>query len=552
MKKVTSLQWIYKYSKKHIWAVVSLSIISALIALGFIELAILSKDVIDIATGKLKGNIFLYCAMFIGVISFQAVLNIINSNIRVRASGEIEMNMKQGVFISLVKKELTELNKYHSGEYINRLTSDIGIVVEGVISILPQAISMAVKLIAGLIILISIDAVFAFILIGCGIVVFVISWLYRKKFKDLHKEVQQTDGKTRSFMQECVENLIVIKSFTSEKPIISRLKALQNDNYNAKIKRNTVSNLANTGVYVLFTSGYYFTLVWGALQVADGAMTFGSLTAFLQVFEQVKAPFRNISGLIPQYYSMIASAERLQEIENLKNEVNTKENIDVADIYEKMDSIEFDNISFTYDEEPILEDASITINKGELIAIVGSSGVGKSTLIKLLLGLITVDSGEIYIKAGKINYKIDAGMRNIFAYVPQGNMILSGTIKENITFLNDKICNQEVEKAAQTACIMDFITELPLGLDTLIGERGVGLSEGQIQRIAIARALTSKAPILLLDEATSALDSATERKLLNNLKNLRYKTCIFISHREATIADCGRVIKIENNKILEN
>ena len=550
MNKGASFHWIYKYSKKHIWAVILLSIISALIALGFIVLAILSKNVIDIATGKLEGNIFVYSALFIGVIGFQAGLNIINSNIRVRASGKIEMNIKEGVFNSLVKKEFTELNKYHSGEYINRLTSDIGIVGEGVISILPQAISMAVKLIAGISILIYIDAVFAFILIVSGIVVFMISWLYRKKFKGLHKEVQQTDGKTRSFMQECVENLIVIKSFTSEKPIINRLKVFQEDNYKAKIKRNTVSNIANTGVYILFTSGYYFTLVWGALQVADGTMTFGSLTAFLQVFEQVKAPFRNISGLIPQYFSMIASAERLQEIESFKSEICTEDNIDVEDIYEKMEYIKFDNISFTYDKEPILEEASITIYKEELIAIVGSSGVGKSTLLKLLLGLIAVDSGVIYIKTGEINYKIDAGMRNVFAYVPQGNMILSGSIRENITFFNDKICNQEVEEAAQIACIMEFITELPLGLDTLIGERGVGLSEGQIQRIAIARALTSKAHILLLDEATSALDGATERKLLRNLKNLKNKTCIVISHREATIADCDRVIKIENNKII--
>lgn len=548
-KRLDSLLWIYGYSKKHIWKVFSLVFISALIALTFILLALFSKQVIDIATGKQKGELWYYIALFIGVIVLQAVLNILNSNVRVRASGKIEMNMKKGVFNSLVGKELTELNKYHSGEYINRLTSDIGIVVEGIVSILPQAVSMAVKLIAGLSVMFFIDLWYTLILVACGIGVFIISWLYRKKIKVLHKEVQQTDGKTRSFMQECVENLVVIKSFTSEKPIINRLKQMQDDNYKAKIKRNTVSNLAGTGVYVLFTSCYYITLVWGVFKVGAGTLTFGSLTAFLQVFEQVKAPFKNISGVIPQYFSMIASVERLMEIESLKEEISSKDVEDIASIYNKMEFIKFDNISFTYKDESILEEALATVYKGELIAIVGSSGAGKSTLIKLLLGLISLDAGMIYLKTIDKSYRIDAGMRKLFSYVPQGNMILSGTIRENITFFNDEINEQEVINSAQTACIMDFISELPKGLDTLIGERGIGLSEGQIQRIAIARALTSKAPILLLDEATSALDGKTERELLNNLKIIKNKTCIFISHRETTIADCDRIIKIENKKM---
>ncbi len=549
-KRFDSLLWLYRYSKKHIWQVFSLVFISALLALTFILLAILSKQVIDIATGKQNGNVLYYVAMFIGVIAFQAGLNILNSNIKVRASGKIEMNMKQGVFASLTTKELTELSKYHSGEYINRLTSDIGIIVEAIVSILPQVVSMSVKLVAGLAVMIFIDGLYTLILAACGICVFAISWFYRKSFKNLHKQVQQTDGKTRSFMQECVENLIVIKSFISEKPIMNRLKALQNDNYKAKIKRNTISNLAGTGVYVLFTGCYYLTLIWGVLKVGAGTMTFGSLTAFLQVFEQVKAPFKNISGIVPQYFSMIASVERLMELEGLKEEVRTKDIEDIAHLYEKMELIKFENISFTYEREPIFQRASASVFKGELIAVIGSSGAGKSTLVKLILGLLKVDDGRIYLKAGNNYYNIDAGMRSLFSYVPQGNMILSGTIRENITFFCEDIDEQVVIQSAKMACIMDFVSELPKGLDTIIGERGIGLSEGQIQRIAIARALASKAPILLLDEATSALDGETEKKLLNNLRSIKNKTCIFISHREATIADCDRVIRVENKKIV--
>jgi len=549
-KRFDSLLWIYKYSKKHIWQVLSLAFISALIALSFILLALLSKQVIDIATGNQHGEILHYVAMIIGVIVLQAGLNILNSNIRIRASGKIEMNMKQGVFCSLLSKDLMELGKFHSGEYINRLTSDIGIIVEAIVSILPQAVSMLVKLLAGLAVMVIIDPVYTLFLVVCGIGMFVISWFYRKKFKILHKEVQETEGKTRSFMQECVENLLVIKSFTSEKLILNRLKVLQDHNFKAKIKRNTVSNIAVTGVYVLFTGCYYLTLVWGVFKVGTGAMTFGSLTAFLQVFEQVKAPFKNISGVIPQYLSMIASAERLIELESLKEEINTRNAGDIAEIYEKMEHIGIENVSFTYGGEPIFKEASAYIYKGELIGIVGSSGAGKSTLIKLILGLLKADKGRIYLKSGNNCYDIDAGMRKMFSYVPQGNMVLSGTVRENITFFNNEIDEKFVIECARTACVMDFVSELPKGLDTVIGERGFGLSEGQIQRIAIARALTSKAPILLLDEATSALDSETEKKLLNNLRNIKNKTCIFISHREAAIADCDRVLRIENKKIV--
>ena len=549
-KRFDSLLWIYKYSKKHIWQVLSLAFISALIALSFILLALLSKQVIDIATGNQHGEILHYVAMIIGVIVLQAGLNILNSNIRIRASGKIEMNMKQGVFCSLLSKDLMELGKFHSGEYINRLTSDIGIIVEAIVSILPQAVSMLVKLLAGLAVMVIIDPVYTLFLVVCGIGMFVISWFYRKKFKILHKEVQETEGKTRSFMQECVENLLVIKSFTSEKLILNRLKVLQDHNFKAKIKRNTVSNIAVTGVYVLFTGCYYLTLVWGVFKVGTGAMTFGSLTAFLQVFEQVKAPFKNISGVIPQYLSMIASAERLIELESLKEEINTRNAGDIAEIYEKMEHIGIENVSFTYGGEPIFKEASAYIYKGELIGIVGSSGAGKSTLIKLILGLLKADKGRIYLKSGNNCYDIDAGMRKMFSYVPQGNMVLSGTVRENITFFNNEIDEKFVIECARTACVMDFVSELPKGLDTVIGERGFGLSEGQIQRIAIARALTSKAPILLLDEATSALDSETEKKLLNNLRNIKNKTCIFISHREAAIADCDRILKIENKKIV--
>lgn len=548
MFKFVFWKWVFGHSKKYILLIVLISAISGLIALSFILLVVLSKQVIDMVSGKHEGNILTYSIFFIGIVAFQAILNIINSNIRVRACSKIGMNIKRGVFSSLLKSQVMEINRFHSGEYINRLTSDIEIVSDGVVSIIPQAVSMSVKIFAGLGVLMSIDPLYTLVLITCSICIFLISWLYRKRFKDLHKSVQQTEGRTRSFMQECIENIVVIKSFISEIPVINRLGQLQEDNYKARLSRNTVSNLANTGVYMLFSSGYYFTLVWGAFGILHGKMSYGSLVALLQVFDQVKAPFKNISGIIPRYFSMAASSERLQEIENLKHEESLNDGVDIDDIYKKMTAIKFSNISFKYNEDKIFEAASTSIKKDELTVIVGTSGAGKSTFIRLLLGLIKVDEGQIYINTGDKDYEIDTGIRKLFSYVPQGNMILSGTIKENIAFFNDMVDEEEIINVSRIACVMDFASQFPRGLDTLIGEHGTGLSEGQVQRIAIARALISKAPILLLDEATSALDSVTEKRLLNNLKSLNSKTCIFVSHREATVNGCSRVIKIDNYK----
>ena len=305
-------------------------------------------------------------------------------------------------------------------------------------------------------------------------------------------------------------------------------------------------------VYVLFTAGYYAALAWGALQISVGAMTFGTLTAFLQIIQQIKAPFRNVSGLIPQYYSMQASAERLMELEEMTDEQAESKISDVTQFYRDFKGIVVDHVTFSYTEgEKILENVSLRVKKGELLAIIGESGIGKSTLVKLLLHLMPCIEGKLYLETVSGKIEIDAGTRNIFSYVPQGNMIMSGTIRENITFCNPKVTDAEIQRAAEVACIWEYIETLPEGLDTVLKERGEGLSMGQIQRIAIARAILDGAPILLLDECTASLDKETEWNVLQNLKKMNTKTIICISHTAAGIRCCDRAVKIENKKFIE-
>lgn len=381
--------------------------------------------------------------------------------------------------------------------------------------------------------------------------------LYEKTHQEtdsayLHKEVQRTNGVVRSYMQECIENLIVIKSFANEHAVCGKLNQFQKDNYRIRIKRNAISNLANTLVYVLFTAGYYAALVWGAFQISFGVMTFGTLTAFLQIIQQIRAPFRNVSGLIPQYYSMQASAERLMEIEDMEEESQKIRIEDVSEFQKDFRAIVAEHVTFAYQNgDIILDDVSLRVNKGDLIAIVGESGIGKSTMMKLMLHLMPCESGKLYFETVNGKIEIDAGTRNVFSYVPQGNMIMSGTIRENITFCNHDIGEEEIRKAAEIACIWDYIETLPQGLETVLTERGEGLSEGQVQRIAIARAILNDAPILLLDECTSSLDKDTEWKVLQNLKKMNTKTIICISHTAAGVACCDRVVEIENKKFKE-
>ena len=546
-----ALKWIYKYTGRQLWWVVFLAVITGVISLGFIWLALLGRDIIDIATGAKDGSVVLTISLIAAVVILQAALNVLYCNILIRAVGKIDIKIKQGIFASVLKKKWTSINQYHSGEILNRFTSDVDVVVEGVVDIVPNGIALVTRLIAGLAVLFAIDWRFTFAALVVGAFVMVASKIYSKHFKYLHKECQAANGVVRSFIQECVENLVVIKSFANHSISAAKLKDRQMKALRLMYKRQTVSNIANTGVYILFTGSFYAAIVWGAFNVAAGTITTGTLMAFADILNQIKAPMRNISGLVPQFYSMIASAERLMEIENLEEESNTEVTESVSQLYNDFEEISFENVTFSYKNENVLENAYNSIKKGEFVAVAGPSGIGKSTMMKLILGFVEPLEGNVYIKLKGEKKVIDGGYRKLFAYVPQGNMVLSGTIRENIGFCRPDASDDDIINAARTAMIWEFIEGLPQGMDTEIGERGLGLSEGQIQRIAVARAILSNAPILLLDEATSALDERTERGLIDNIKALENKTCIFVSHKHRTIEMCDRIISFTDKRLTD-
>ena len=546
-----SLWWICKRSGQSLWGILLLGGMSAIISGSFLLLALLSKKILDIATQVNLGKLFDYAIDIILIILIQIIVSILQANLRTYVITMLEAKIRKRLFENLLKTEYLEIQRIHSGELLNRLTSDLEIVVTGMVDLIPQSISVLVRIGGGIIVLFSIDKVFASTVVTGGTIIVLSSSICSRYFKQMHKEVQRTNGLIRAFLQECVENIIVIKSFVSENTIVQHLMDRQRENYKIKRKRTAISNAAGMSIYLVFSVSYYVTLLWGASQIAKGSMTFVTVMALLQIVNQIKMPVRGMSGMFQQYYSMLASTERLKELEELKQEEQT-DIYDVNEIYEKMVSLKFENADFAYENgEIILQNVSCLIEKNSFVALVGASGMGKSTILKLLLNLLKLQNGKLKCICGEEEIEINTSLRALFSYVPQGNLILSGSIRENLLLGNTSVTDEDIEKALKTACVEDVVDNLPEKYDTVLGERGVGLSEGQNQRLAIARALLSKAPILLLDEATSALDEMTEERLMKNLSELRNKTIIFVSHRDKTISYCDKVICLDKGKIYE-
>ncbi len=511
-----------------------------------------SKHIINGATEKHDLNyVLLYSFYLLILIMVQLALNLIGSSFSERCKGRLDMIFKKHMLQTVMKKDYSSIASYHTGDINNLMFNDVTVITEGFTTMLPNVVFFIVKLLSAFIYLVVIDKVFALVFLIGGIFVFLCTRMFRKTLKRLHKKVQETEGKTRSFIQEAISNLLVVKTFVVEDKISKQTDELQKENYAARMKRRLFGIAANAGLSTTFNIGYVFALAFGAYRLLNG-LDYGTVTAMLQLVNQIQGPFASLSGIMPKYYAVIASAERLMEIEKLPDEEeDNKADIDVNEIYDELSAMNFDNISFRYDRDIILNDTSLKICKGDFVAITGISGIGKSTLLKLLLGVFKVQSGSITLQLENgAKLPVDKHTRRMFAYVPQGNMLLSGTILDNLKFINDNVTDEEIQQAIEISCAKQFIDELPDGLMTVIGEHGMGLSEGQVQRLAIARSLLSKSPVLLLDEATSALDEATEKQFLTNLKELKNVTCIIVSHKKASLEICNKIVRIVDSKIV--
>jgi len=547
MKNKKVFPWLWKNSKKSRLYILLLTILSILFSLIQLMFVSASKNVIDIAIGAADGNLIGSALILLALLILQLTMQILINFTDVHATSRFEINLKKNIFRRMMNKDYLSITKHHSGELLNFLDSDVNIIVTGIIGIVPSLALFLTSIVGGVIMLWNIDNFLAVLILIIGPCLALGARIYSSKYKKLHKECQTADGNTKSFMLEMLQNLLVVKSFESEDNVIKKAEDLQKKSYRLRVKRAVVSVAASVGMFLIFNAGYYFALAYGAFKLSVGLMTFGDVTAILQLVSKIQAPFKNVSGLIPQAFSVLASAERLIDIESIKDEENSGDYIkeEITDDFR----IVFNMASFKYSDDSVVSNIDMTVKKGEFVAIAGESGAGKSTALKLLLGIFKPISGEIYIKDGDKKYEVGKNTRNIFSYVPQGNMIISGTIRENISFAKPDSTDEEIWKACDISVIGDFIRGLDKGLDTEIGENGIGLSEGQAQRISVARAVLMDAPVLLMDEATSALDTETEIKLLNNIRSMTDKTCLFVSHKQNTIDISDKVVYINKGEI---
>lgn len=552
MKRKNALSWLMSALKSQRIKMILLILCNVVFSVLSVLFAFAIKEIIDGAVGKNVSKLITFSIAIGTIVLLQFVFRILINGMTEHIRGKIEMECKSRLFSHILEKKHDKITAYHSGELMNRLTSDVAIISDGLTSILPSVVSAVARLVCAVVALVLLDWIFAVAFTVAGLLVFMVIGLLRGKLKNLHKRAQETDGKVRSFMQECIENLLAVKVFSVNGKINREAGGLQQDNFRIKMKRKNYSVVGHAVYNFIFSAGYLFALIYGSVKLLnDPLFSYGALSAILQLVNNVQVPFASLSNILPKYYAMVASAERIMEIEAVESE-RIVDSVDVKSVYANMRGISVDGVSFTYDRDKVLKEASLYINKGDFVLISGASGIGKSTLMKLMLGVYAVESGELSIDLGDKTICLDNSTRPLFSYVPQGNMLFSGSLKDNVTFINENATDEQISRALRISCADDFVSTLPEGLSTVVGENGVGLSEGQIQRIAIARAILADSPIILLDEATSALDEETERKVLSNLKELSNVTLIIISHKKAAANICNRKVTIRSGKVFEN
>lgn len=549
--KNPAMSWIFGVSGKLKLGVLLLVLLNSAISISAVAFALVLREAID---GAVSGNkmVFLKFVIILGLImvgqiAARGVIRFLDEYVR---SG-MENVIKTRLYETILSRKYSAIMAYHTGELLNRITNDAVVVADGFVQIIPGIIAMLVKLSGAAAVLFVLDYRFSVIFFAGGGLVLIFTTLFRRVMKKLHKDVQAADGVLRSYLSENLGSLMVLKTFGAERKSIDTSKHYMDKHRFMRMKRNRFSNICNVGFGLVMNGGYIFGLCWCSFGILHGSITYGTLSAVLQLVDQLWAPLANMTGYLPKFYGMLSSAERCMELETLEEEhVESQFSRDYCrELYKDMTAIECKNITFRYEDDIILENADISIGKGELITIMGNSGAGKSTLLKLLLAIYEPEKGTLEIKTEKESYALTEKYRKMFAYVPQGNFLMSGNVTSAIASLDDTSADVDMDKVkavAHIACADTFVEKLEHGYDTLIGERGMGISEGQAQRLAIARALYTDAPVLLLDEATSALDEQIEKKVLKNIRELTDKTVIIVSHRKAVLEVCDRCVVLED------
>jgi len=549
------MKWIIKLTGKYLWSVVALCLFVIVLTLADIVQTLAMANFLDLAAVGDKSGFLRWFGVYFGLIFFQLIGGAIKSLYQQSASNKMYNSIRLRFFGTVLTREYASLRDRKSGELMQLISSDTSTVVGTVLGLPMEICGLLTQLIGASLCLAFLQGKLALLLLGCFVVMLAAGLPLRKFVRKYHSLLMEAGGKILNVHQEALANLLIIRAFQATKGVLRSAKERMLDYRKILLRKAVVSQTVSTGCLTAINLAYIIGMLWCGMGIVEGTVSFGTFSAVWQLIGRITGPAMQFSGILPQYYTMTASADRLKELENLAAE---EENMscDWDDVTETFTAIHSEKLTFFYDntdQNTVLRDLTFTINRGDFIAITGQSGIGKSTFLKLLLGIYRPETAAItiHLSDGKI-IPLDTGVRNMISYVPQGNFLMSGTIREAVHFWQgDTIDDERLKEACRIAEADIFVEALEQGYETPLGERGAGLSEGQLQRLALARAIYSGKPVLLLDEATSALDEQTEAKVLENLRQLRNRTVIIVTHRKAALDICNRIVEMEGGRIRE-
>ncbi len=546
-----ALKWVHGIARTAKGSLTFLFIIKVIQGVMGILFAFMLRSIIDSATAGDRDTFFSSMIFGIIIVLAQVILYWLSIYYKEKPAALLTKNLRIHIFGNLMTRSYSDFSKVHTGEWMTMINSDASIIANAITALIPGTAGFIVQLVCAFAAMFIVLPRMAWILIPIGLAMIALSLFMRIKLKAFHKEVQRNEGLSQSYMQESLGSMPVIFTYTREEQTKKEAKDRLSGLVTARLKRIRFFSWCSSGVVALIGFGYLIGVVICGFKLLDGVITYGMMAAVLQLIRQADQPMAEVTSAFPQFFNMIASAERIMEIEKLDTGFSgtCRSPEKVRHYYEKdLSCIKMSDVHFSYTGSEDVTDLVLTgmnleIEKGDYVAFTGESGCGKSTTMNILMGLYKPCSGKIYIeKRGGKKEELNASWRALFAYVPQKNMLMSGRIRDVVAFADPDSCMDEerIRESLKIACAESFVNELPDGLDTWLGERGSGLSEGQMQRLAIARAIFSKRPIIMLDESTSALDGDTEEQLLNNLKRMTDRTVVIITHRPAALQICNK------------
>ena len=547
-------RWIFGYTKRYKWAVLFYTLLGIVSTTFGLVASVASKYAIDIITGYQTSRLALLIAIMIGSAVFSLAFSNVISRISAKISIDINNDIQADIFDQIMDVDWKAINAYRSGDLLNRFNSDVSTVSKNAISWLPSIVIALYNFVVTFALIWHYNKVMSLLAFASAPIMLLMSKYLIRKQREYARKVKETGSEMMAFEVDTFTNFDTIKSFGVMKAYGRKLRAWQQKMKSISLDYNLFTIQTNIfmsvlGLLVQYAAfGYCLYLLWGH------QITYGTMTLCLEQRSRLSAAFNNVVGIIPSFLNSSVSAHRIRELIELPREKHIPESRELEALADQGFELRMEDMSFAYQEDkPVIVDSAFRASPGEIVAIIGPSGEGKTTMIRLLLGLIHPEEGRVYLRAADgTELDMNADSRFLFSYVPQGNTILSGTIAENMRLVKEDATDEEIIEALRIACAWDFVSKLPETINSRLGERGRGVSEGQAQRIAIARAVLRDAPILLLDEATSALDVTTERQVLRNIIRQRpNKTCVVTTHRPTVLSLCQRVYRVMEKQVTE-